>query len=80
MFDGPGSEQTAEELGAMVALIEASMPEGTGRQVLAWRVDAKVAQRALLAQARFGKDRRLSEMAAARAEALAADCRAMILS
>lgn len=80
MFDGPGSERTAEELRAMVSLIEASMPEGAGRQVLAWRIDAKVAQRALLAQARFGDDRRISEMAAARAEALAADCRAIILS
>jgi hypothetical protein len=80
MFDGPASEQTAEELHAMVSLIEASMPEGAGRQVMAWRIDAKVAQRALLAQARFGGDQRVSETAAARAEALAAECRAMILS
>lgn len=80
MFDGPASEQTAEELGAMVSLIEASMPEGAGRQVLAWRIDAKVAQRGLLHQARFARDARLADMAAARAEALAADCRAMILS
>ncbi len=78
MFDGPGSERTAGELVAMVSLIEASMPEGAGRQVLAWRVDAKVAQRALLGQARFGRDRQLAETAAARAEALAADCRAML--
>jgi hypothetical protein len=80
MFDGPGSEKTAAELGAMVALIEASMPEGAGRQVLAWRIDAKVAQRGLLHQARFEADRQISETAAARAEALAAQCRAMILS
>jgi hypothetical protein len=80
MFDGPASEQTAEELHAMVSLIEASMPEGAGRQVLAWRIDAKVAQRGLLHQARFARDTRLAETAAARAEALAADCRAMILS
>lgn len=80
MFDGPGSEWTAEELRAMVALIDASMSEGAGRQVLAWRVDAKVAQRGLLHQARFGTDARLAKTAAARAEALAADCRAMILS
>ncbi len=79
MFDGPGSERTAEELAAVVSLIEASMPEGGGRQVLGWRVDAKVAQRALLGQARFGRDRRLAETAAARAEALAAECRAVLL-
>lgn len=80
MFDGPGSERTAGELSAMVALIEASMAPGQGRQVMAWRIDAKVAHRALLHQARFARDRRLAETAAARAEALAADCRAMILS
>ena len=78
MFDGPASEQTAEELGAMVSLIEASMPEGAGRQVLAWRIDAKVAQRGLLHQARFARDSRLAETAAARAPAQAAHCRAKI--
>lgn len=80
MFDGPGSERTAAELGAVVSLIEASMHPGEGRQVLTWRVDAKVAQRALLHQARFSPNRQLAETAAARAEALTASCRAMILS
>jgi hypothetical protein len=80
MFDGPGSERTAEELSAMVSLIEASMPQGAGRQVMAWRIDAKVAQRGLLHQARFAQDTRLAKTAAARADALAAECRAMILS
>jgi hypothetical protein len=80
MFDGPASERTAEELTAVVSLIDASMPQGAGRQVMAWRIDAKVAQRGLLHQARFAQDPRLAEMAAARAEALAASCRAMVLS
>jgi hypothetical protein len=80
MFDGPGSERTASELSAMVSLIEASMPEAGGRQVMAWRIDAKVAHRGLLHQARLGLNSRLSETAAARAEALTAECRAMILS
>ena len=79
MFDGPGSERTQSELLAMVSLVEATMPEGTGRQVLAWRIDAKVAHRALLHQARFVADRTLAETAAARAEALAAKCRSMVL-
>jgi hypothetical protein len=60
MFDGPGSERIEAELLAMVALIEASMAPGQGREVVGWRVNAKVA--------------------AARAEALAAECRTMILS
>jgi hypothetical protein len=80
MFDGPGSERTAAELGAVVSLIEASMAPGEGRQVMAWRIDAKVAQRGLLHQARFAQNPRLAKTAAARAEALAAKCRAMILS
>jgi RecB family exonuclease len=79
MFDGPGSERTAEELHAMVSLIEASMAPGQGREVLGWRVNAKVAQRALLHQARFAEDEAKAETAAARADALAADCRAMLL-
>lgn len=80
MFDGPASERTEAELRDMVALIDALTPEGAARQVLAWRIDAKVAHRALLHQIRFVADRRLSETAAARAEALAAECRSMILS
>jgi hypothetical protein len=80
MFDGLGSEKTAVELGAVVSLIEASIVPGEGRQVMAWRIDAKVAQRGLLHQARFAQDPKLAETAAARAEALAASCRAMILS
>jgi hypothetical protein len=80
MFDGPASERTAEELEAVVSLIDASMPPGAGRQVMAWRIDAKVAQRGLLQQARFARDMRLAKTAAARAEALAASCRAMVLS
>lgn len=80
MFDGPASERTAEELGAMVSLIEASMEPDAGGQVMDWRIKAKVAQRALLAQARLARDARVAEMAAARAEALAASCRAMVLS
>lgn len=80
MFDGPGSERTAQELQAVASLIEATMPKDAGRQVMAWRIDAKVAQRGLLHQARFQRDKRLAETAAARAEALAASCRAMVLS
>lgn len=79
MFDGPGSEQTELQLHAMVALVEATMEPGTGPQVLDWRINAKVAQRALLAQARLSTDMRLAQTAAARAEALAAECRSMLL-
>jgi hypothetical protein len=79
MFDGPGSEQTEAQLAAMVSLMEASMAPGNGRQALGWRVNAKVVQRALLHQARFSQDTRIAKTAAARAEALTAECRAMLL-
>ena len=78
MFDGPGSERTAEELAAVVSLIEATMPADAGRTVMAWRIDAKVAQRGLLHQARFARNARLAKAAAARAEALAAGCRDLL--
>lgn len=78
MFDGPGSERTAEELAAVVSLIEATMPADAGRTVMAWRIDAKVAQRGLLHQARFARNARLAKEAAARAEALAAGCRDLL--
>lgn len=79
MFDGPGSERTASELGAMVSLIEASMAEGEGRRVLDRRIKSKVAYRALLFQARFRADPEAAKQAATRAETLAAECREMIL-
>ena len=78
MFDGPGSERTAEELAAVVSLIDAAMPAGGGRKVMAWRIDAKVAQRGLLHQGRFAREPRLARTAAARAEALAAGCRDLL--
>lgn len=79
MFDGPGSERTQAELLAMVSLIEASIAPGEGRQVLGWRVNAKMAHRALLHQARFAQMSVVAETAAARADALAAECRSMLL-
>ena len=79
MFDGPASDQTKGELAAMVALVEASMPPDSGVRVMDWRIKAKVAQRALLHQARFRTDARLSAAAMARAEALTAECRSLLL-
>lgn len=79
MFDGPRSERTQDELQSMVTLIEASMAPGEGRMVMDWRIKAKVAHRALLHQARFAQAPVAAEMAAARAEALAAECRSMLL-
>jgi hypothetical protein len=79
MFDGPASEHTRGELAAMVALVEALMPPESGVRVMDWRIKAKVAQRALLHQARFRTDARLSAVAMARAETLTAECRSLLL-
>jgi hypothetical protein len=80
MFDGPASEKTAAELGAMAALIDASIAPSQGAEVMNWRINAKVAYRALLHQVRFGTDPGRAAIAAARAETLAAECRSLMLS
>jgi hypothetical protein len=68
---------------AVLVLGVSSGPKAAGlllREFSVWRIDAKVAQRAHLDQARFAEEPRLAQTAAARAEALAAECRTMILS
>lgn len=58
LFDGPASEKTAARVQEIESLIEALLPLAqatgtTGRDVLNWRVDAKMAQAVLLQQATF---------------------------
>ncbi len=78
LMDGPSSEQTARERDAMAALAEATAPGAASVQLMDWRLQAKVAQAALLHQAAFGRDPQ--GRAARRAERLVADCRALLLS
>lgn len=80
MFDGPGSEQTARARAQMVDILDAMMPEGRGRDVLAWRVEAKMAHAMLLTRAVFAQDRAEARWAAQTADRLTAECRAFLLS
>lgn len=80
MFDGPGSEDTAAERALLIDLIEAIMPANRGREVLAWRIDAKMAHAMLLNRAAFSQDPREAVWAARMAERLVGQCRSYLLS
>lgn len=56
LFDGPLSERTAQQIRYFDDIIAALLPDAAlpGRKVLAWRIDAKMAQASLLQQATFG--------------------------
>ena len=79
LVDGPASDQTAVIVANMSALVQAVLTEGQGRRALAWRIEAKAAQRALLMQADFGADIPLRQRAQARTEVLLGACRALLL-
>lgn len=80
LVDGPASEQTAHHVRAVTDLIAAIVIEHDKHRALAWRIEAKVALRALLMQANFGTDAKRGELAKERSDALIGPCRAMLLS
>ena len=63
MFDGEGSEATEAARNALIEILDAIMPPDQVRDVMAWRVEAKMAQSALLTRAVFNLDRRDAQMA-----------------
>ncbi len=80
MFDGPLSEQTEAERARMIDLIDTIMPPEKGRDVLAWRINAKYAQSRLLTRARFASDSHDATWAAEQSERMISECRALMLS
>lgn len=52
IVDGPASDRTRQDRDAMLTLVEAAMRESQAVQVMAWRIEAKAAHSALLAQSR----------------------------
>lgn len=80
MFDGTASEQTQRQRAAMLDLIAAIMPADRGREVLNWRISAKMAQSALLTRATFNDDREDAAWASRMAEQQARECTALLLS
>jgi hypothetical protein len=70
-----GATQAARD--AMEGLVQAATPPGDEARVMGWRVEAKLAQKALLARAAFGGFGQ--DVAATRAEALLVECRGLLL-
>lgn len=50
------SDQTESHRAAMISLLDATMGPDDGRQVLAWRIEAKAAHSQLLTRATFRED------------------------
>ncbi|SLN35146.1 hypothetical protein AQS8620_01195 [Aquimixticola soesokkakensis] len=73
------ADATREARGQMIALLQAVMPQGGGADVMALRIDAKVAHGRLLARTRFSSDPAQIRWAMQRAAAEIDACRALLL-
>jgi hypothetical protein len=56
LVDGPGSEASAGTRDSLLALVAAVEDPGMAATVMGWRIEAKVAHKALLARAHFARD------------------------
>ncbi|MEM9427292.1 MAG: hypothetical protein AAGA06_11385 [Pseudomonadota bacterium] len=80
LLSDPMSDRTEAQRAAMLSLVEAIMPAGDGRHVLAWRIAAKRAHAVLLTRATFNDDAADAAWALTRAEAELAACTRLLLS
>ena len=80
MFDGAASEAVEAERDSVLDILDAIMPRDQGRSVLNWRIEAKMAQAALLTRAVFGTDERVQHRARLMAKRNLETCRAQLLS
>lgn len=76
LLNDPASDTTESYRALMIELIDAIMDPDDGRDVLNWRVDAKIAHAALLTRATFQADRWASN----RAQDMVNDCTALLIS
>lgn len=76
---GDGADLAEARRNAMVDLLEALIPPDRGRDVLAWRIDAKFAHAALLARATFNDDADDARWARQQAETYAGACNGLVL-
>ncbi|MGX9349868.1 hypothetical protein ACS3QZ_01575 [Shimia sp. W99] len=79
MFDGAAADAIKLERAAVLDILDAMMPPERGRAVLNWRVEAKMAQAALLTRATFGSDTREQHHARLLAARNLETCRAQML-
>lgn len=73
------ADRTQSRRADMIALLEAVMPPGQGRAVLATRIDAKIALAELLTRVSFGRDRRDATWAAGQVDIQIAACNSLLL-
>lgn len=76
----PAAEATESQRSHLISLIEAVQSDADGRHILNWRIDAKVAQAALLSRAHFNDDPQDATWAAEMAAQLTSDCTGLLLS
>ncbi|KMW56412.1 hypothetical protein AIOL_001366 [Candidatus Rhodobacter oscarellae] len=79
MFDGAASEETEHSRALVIDILDAMMPADRGRDVLSWRIEAKVAHSALLTRASFAQEPRDRIWAARTALRLTEDCQRFLL-
>ncbi|MCF2904333.1 hypothetical protein L0666_04990 [Octadecabacter sp. CECT 8868] len=76
LLSDENAEQTEDQRAAMIDLLFATMEPDEGRQVLAWRIEAKSAHAGLLTRATFRED----TWAAQRAVQMVRACTAIMMS
>ncbi|CUH66449.1 hypothetical protein TG4357_02431 [Thalassovita gelatinovora] len=80
MFDGAKADATEAVRDRMIDILEAMMSPDQGRDVLNWRIEAKMAQAALLSRAVFNLDKRDARRAQRAAQQKIGACRSLLLS
>ena len=80
MFDGPESERTAQLRDSVLQLLNAVMQQGQAREVLNWRISAKLAQSALLTRATFNDDPVDAAKALRTSQRMIRGCKSFLLS
>ncbi len=80
LLSDPDAERTEAHRGAMVGLLQATMPADAGREILAHRIQVKAAHSRLLTRASFNNDPDDARWARLRAETEIATCLSMMLN
>ncbi len=80
MFDTQAAEVVAAERAAVLDILDAMMRPDQGRHVLNWRIEAKMAQAALLTRATFLQNQKEAQRAKLLAMRNVDTCKALLLS
>ena len=80
LMSDPNADRTEDQRAAMLSLVDAIMAPDQGRDVLAWRIEAKQAHAVLLTRATFNADSEDATWALQRAQRELAACTGLLLS